>query len=106
VSEVQFRDTVGEHPDFGNTGFAWRDLPDGRTVVWYEMLFNYRIVIGSTGDRRFDDGWCYAANKFVECLEAVTNWDGNGDPPNGWHKQLSTGRRRTNGDPAAEYVAR
>lgn len=40
-------------------------------------------------------------------IAAAKAWDGTGDPPDGWIKQqLSTGRRRTNGDPAKEFVER
>jgi hypothetical protein len=83
-----------------------RDLPDGRTITVMLMLFGYRICIGD-GLLFFTDGWCYPLDlgqAFV--MAAAKAWDGNGDPPDGWIKQLSTGRLRAGGDPARETIDR
>lgn len=82
-----------------------RDLEDGRVVHVVQMLFSRRICIGDgTG---YSDGWCYPNDLgAVFVVTAAELWDGEGDPPDGWIKQLSTGRRRWGGDPAREYVER
>lgn len=82
-----------------------RTLPDGREISVMLMVFNFRVCIGD--GLCYDDGWCYPhslGRDFV--LEAADSWNGIGDPPDGWIKQLSTGRRRENGDPMREYVER
>lgn len=81
-----------------------RVLEDGRELTVYPMTFGKaRLCIGPAGEPFYDDGWCYADPAVA--IEAAKTWDGEGDPPAGWHRQLSTGRRRTDGDPAKEYVA-
>jgi hypothetical protein len=50
-----------------------------------------------TYDDQFLYEWSGAA------LKAFAGWDGVSDP-GGWWRHPSTGRRRTNGDPAKEYV--
>lgn len=82
-----------------------RQLPDGRIITVLAMIFNYRIAIGEGWE--YSDGWCYPRDlgkAFV--LAAAQAWDGEGDPPDGWIKHLGSGRRRTDGDPAREYVER
>lgn len=82
-----------------------RQLPDGREISVTLLIFNYRICIGDHST--YDDGWCYPhtlGKAFV--LAAARAWDGEGDPPDGWIKHLGSGRRRTDGDPAREYVER
>jgi hypothetical protein len=80
-----------------------KDLPDGRQVCVMLMIFNFRITIGD--DLTVFDGWCYPQDLGKEfVISAAESWDGEGDPPDGWIKQISTGRRRKNGDPNQEYV--
>lgn len=82
-----------------------KGLGDGRTVSVHQMLLgNWRLCIGPTGEQHYDDGWCY--HDLVLVMQAATQWDGEGDPPDGWVRQLSTGRRRTDGDPEQEYIQR
>lgn len=80
-----------------------RELEDGREITVAPMTFGKgRLCIGWASDALgYDDGWCYATA--VDAVLAATDWDGEGDPPDGWHRQISTGRRRENGDPEKEY---
>lgn len=83
-----------------------RTLADGRVVSVEQMIFNRRVCISSF-PLTYDDGWCYPGDLGVAFVVAAAKaWDGDGDPPPGWIKQVSTGRRRHGGDPAREYVAR
>ena len=80
-------------------------IDDGEVeITVMRMIFNTRICIGPTGAGYYDDGWCYPDQQTA--IEAAKAWDGEGDPPEGWIKQVSTGRRRKDGDPDQEYVER
>lgn len=77
-----------------------RDV-DAGTIYVYEMIFTTRVGIGD--ETSIERAWCYQNRE--RALEAVRTWDGNGDPPDGWIKEVGTERRRVNGDPAREYDA-
>ncbi len=81
---------------------GFRRLPDGRYVGIYEMLYNDRIIIG-TSLAWYDDGWCFDPAKSKAALAA---WIAVGcvGEPTGWHKHINTGRVRPDGDPAREYI--
>jgi hypothetical protein len=84
-----------------------RVLDNGLQIDVCAMTFGKaRICLGIAPTRTngYEDGWCYESAAVA--LAAAEVWDGEGDPPDGWHRQLSTGRRRTDGDPAQEYVRR
>lgn len=70
--------------------FAHRDLPDGRVLVLYEMIFNYRLCIGAQGDEGYDRAWCYDKTNLPHALAALVTWDGNGTPPGDWKKEVGT----------------
>jgi hypothetical protein len=79
-------------------------LPNGRWMAILPLMFTYAIVTGRTGDTSgYDNRWCYPT--LAQAVVAIATWDGMGDPPDGWIRQPGTGRRRPDGDPAAEYVA-
>lgn len=79
-----------------------RDLPDGRIIVVYPMLYTYRVCIGPQDSPFIDSSWDYPSQ--LEATIAAEEWDGEGDPPIGWHRHVNSGRRRPEGDPAQEYV--
>jgi hypothetical protein len=83
-----------------------RELDDGRVVVVYPLVMGTaRLCIGGSDDTSYyDDAWCYMQP--VTAIVAASTWDGNGDPPDGWFRNISSGRRRTAGDPTREYVQR
>jgi hypothetical protein len=78
-----------------------RELPDGRTVSVWRMLYTDRLCIGF-GELGYDRAWCYPHGLAVPAAE---EWDGDGDPPDGWVKEVGTERRRIDGDPAKEFDA-
>lgn len=78
-----------------------RELDDGREIVVYQMLFTARVCIGPAGAPHYDDAWCY--DTAAQAIEAAKIWDGEGDPPVGWHRHIASGRRRPNGDPEKEF---
>lgn len=67
------------------------------------MIFTTRVCIGPAKMEYLDDVWCY--HRAEDALAAAEAWNGEGDPPDGWHRHPMSGRRRPNGDPAREYVA-
>lgn len=82
---------------------ATRLLEDGRELTVYPMTFGKaRLCIGDPDSGMYDDGWCYEDPRVA--VTACESWDGEDDPPVGWHRQISTGRRREDGDPEKEYV--
>ena len=81
---------------------AAKFLDDGRAIVVYQMIFTARVCIGPDDSQTYDDAWCY--DNVAQACEAVLEWDGNGDPPDGWHRHIGSGRRRPGGDPEKEYV--
>ncbi len=80
---------------------AEADLGDGRYIHVVPMTFGKaRLNVGHQ-DHFYDDGWCYASP--IAALMAAVAWDGEGEP-DGWHRHVTSGRRRPDGDPAREYV--
>lgn len=82
---------------------ACRDLPNGLHGCLMPMTFGKaRLVVASQVDKHeiYDDGWCYESP--VMAMMALAAWDGEGDPPVGWHRHIRTGRRRKDGDPDLE----
>lgn len=95
------RDSEEFHLTAGSA-LGWHNLPDGSYVCVYAMGANLRVCVGE--DKSFiDRAWCYHRRMVGPVREALTNWDGRGMPPDGWHRDIKTGMRRTNGDPAQEY---
>lgn len=79
-----------------------KPLGDGRYAAIVPMQFTHAIVVGQMGDKiSYDDRWCYGGQDAAR--KALDAWDGTGEPQ-GWHRHPRSGRRRTNGDPAMEYV--
>jgi hypothetical protein len=79
---------------------AYRDLGDGRELVVYPQVFNIRLTIGpNTGPGTFEDAWDYATD--AEAVGACRAWDGRGDPPGRWLRNLNTARWRYYDDAGA-----
>jgi hypothetical protein len=67
------------------------------------MGFNVRLCIGDADDSTgYDDGWCYPKSSYGLAVQAWAEWSGDGDPPDGWIKNINTGRRRPDGTPESE----
>lgn len=78
-----------------------RFIDDDREIVVSPMTFGKaRLCIGDRYAIGFDDGYCYADPKLA--IVAALAWSGEGDPLDGWHRHLGTGRRRKDGDPKQE----
>lgn len=74
-------------------GMLARRIPGDRWLGVCPMAFTTGLVMGWVGDTvSVLDRWCYLdPGTAVAALHA---WDGRGDPPAGWVRQVSTGRRR------------
>ena len=72
-------------------------------IVVYPMIFTTRVCIGDVGDYGYRRAWCYPSR--ARAVEAAKAWDGQGDPPDGWIKEVGTERRRVDGTAATEYDA-
>jgi hypothetical protein len=79
-----------------------RELEDGYEVTVVPQMFNVRLCIGNVGADDYHDAYCYP--NLAICLCAAVLWDGKGDPHEGWHKHIGSGRRRPGGDPEKEYI--
>jgi len=78
-----------------------RFIDDDREIVVSPMTFGKaRLTIGNRYDIGCEDGYCYADPALA--IAAALVWSGDGDPLDGWHRHLGTGRRRQNGDPSRE----
>lgn len=76
-----------------------RQLPTGEWAAIMPMLFTFGIFIGL--DRySWRTRWCY--ENLSEAKEALTKWDGKGDPPGLWIKQKP--EDRLNPEWAKEYA--
>lgn len=81
-----------------------RPLGDGRYAALYPFMFTWAIITGQIGDlTSYDDRWCYHTHDAAQT--ALNGWNGNGEPE-GWHRHPASGRRRVDGDPSTEIIAR
>lgn len=78
----------------------YRAFPNGRDAMIMRMAFTHAII-ADLSSGYYGDRWCY--HTLADALQALYAWDGEGEPT-GWHRHPDSGRRRTNGDPATEYV--
>lgn len=78
-----------------------RELPSGFVITVWRMGWGQGyLCLGSMG--LHDQTYAYVpANKAVEAARA---WSGEGDPQDGWHRHMQSGRRREGGDPDRESV--
>jgi hypothetical protein len=81
-----------------------RRLASGKTLYLIYQIFNYRLAIGWTHEEEtgYDDFYCYRNE--LRAFRAFLEWDGTGDPLDGWVRHGASGRRRPEGDKAREYV--
>jgi len=73
---------------------------DHEVTVWPMSYGKARVCFGLRDDIGYEKGYCYEDP--VRAIEAAAVWDGSGDPLDGWHRNVETGRRRPGGDPAKE----
>ena len=80
TDNIIFRKDIEEGPNAG-MGF-----------VVYNMLFNDRVCLGPKDGDFYDRGFCFPKGGYatVACL----TWDGTGDPPGPWIKEVGTTRYR------------
>lgn len=94
--------------------------PNGRWITIEPLLFG-RVAVKITNpqpddiaedgrslsEEDFDRGFCdeeYTYPSMEAAWAAVLDWDGKGDPPDGWIRHKPSNRRRPSGDPAREEV--
>lgn len=95
--------TVNERPG----SLYWRAVDEHHEIVIYPMTFGKVRLCFGTRATAFDDGniekgYCY--ENPGTAVSAAVMWDGEGDPLDGWHREVFSGRRRENGDPNKETV--
>jgi hypothetical protein len=92
-------------PEMYGDATYYRELPNGRCIVLYPLIMGtVRITVSDIGSPTLDDAWCYSVPGAG--LLAAMCWDGEGDPPEGWFRHIGSARRRPEGDPEREYIAR
>jgi hypothetical protein len=80
-----------------------KNLGGGVYAAVKPLLFHWTMIVGLIGDRCSTfDRYCFLTRGLAEW--GLRAWDGTGEPV-GWHRHPATGRRRSGGDPAAEYIA-
>lgn len=77
-------------PEIAEGYAALRQLPDGRWLGVYRLLFHWtlHVDIDPTGYR---DRYCYTYKH--DAILAMQEWDGTGEPQH-WHRHPKSGRRR------------
>lgn len=71
-----------------------RDLDNGRVLVLYPMIYTYRLCLGWQGDEGYSRAWCYDPLMLDDAGHDLMFWNGEGDPPGRWQKEVGTERRR------------
>lgn len=93
-------------------GIGWRvkTTPRCNVEVWPMAFGSIRIVETYPG-MKLGRGWCYAQGDeeaflhLARVIRVALAWDGGEDTePEGWIKEVRTGRRRPNGNPDREYI--
>lgn len=73
-----------------------RDLDNGLMLTLYQMLFTYRLCVGWQEDLAgYSRAWCYEPRFVGDAVASLADWDGRGDPPGRWLKEVGTERRRS-----------
>lgn len=88
-----------------------QDYPHHRLLVSGAMVAAYRTVTGNGRliycTSQYDSGpsmsWCYSS--LPDAIRAMGDWaeESPMTAPDGWHREIHTGRRRVGGDPEREY---
>lgn len=101
AARVDADGNVNEEADYR---WYWykRDLPHGRVIHLQPAGANARLTVGVTHGAGPEGTWCYGDH--AAGWRAALGWNGEGDPPDGWHRHLDTGRRRKDGTAATEYL--
>lgn len=93
-------------PELTRHGRPYRQLPDGRWLTLYPLLYGAgRLAVG--GEHPDEDLAGYNDAYDWEDVEgarrAFEEWDGTGEPV-GWYRHRPSHRRRPGGDPDLEEV--
>jgi hypothetical protein len=95
--------TDQQFKDMGYT--SWRQLPDGTILAVGEMAFNNGRLFVDINSYGYEDCYCYDSLELAK--KSMDEYNPEVDKePEGWKRHPYSGRRRTNGDPATEYVNR
>lgn len=93
-------------------GWLVRSTDRCRIELWLLIYGNLRVVEVFPGGR-VGRSWCYPiGDAWVEqhvmaTLGYALTWDGEEDTePDGWYREVRSGRRRPGNDPAKEYIHR
>jgi hypothetical protein len=87
-----------------------QEYPHHRLLVSGAMVAAYRTVTGNGRliycTSQYDAGpsmsWCYSS--LPDAIRAMEDWaEESLVAPDGWHREIHTGRRRVAGDPDKEY---
>lgn len=66
-----------------------RQLPTGEWAALHRFLFTTGLVVGITPDA-YRTRYCYQS--IGAALQALMDWNGEGDPPGDWIKEKGYGR--------------
>lgn len=71
-------------------GVAYCREVNGVEITVVSMIFNDRVCARPVGEPWYDRGFCYPKGRAATAAAEV--WDGAGDPPGPWIKEVGTGR--------------
>jgi hypothetical protein len=82
----------------------YRALPDDYEVCVYRMMLgNWRVCYGEQGAwGGIVRAFCYRDPELA--IRAASEWNGEGDPLLGWHRDIMGNRARPDGDPEREEI--
>ena len=83
----------------------WRQLPDGTLLAVAPMMFGNGRLFVDVSHHGHDDCFCY--DSMAGAVQAMLEFDPErDDEPGGWKRHPYSGRRRPDGDPVQEFIAR
>jgi hypothetical protein len=63
----------------------------GKYILVLDMIYNHRIVIAEWGSVWYERPFCFR-KEGKPAIEAAQVWNGEGDPPGPWIKDVEEGR--------------
>ena len=78
----------------GPQGYSnFRDIPGQGLCATMRLMFTYGLFVGITKEG-YKGYYHYPFH--TDCIDAITDWNGDGDPPGYWLKYKGEGGERSN----------
>jgi len=105
ATEEEFSEYVGWlEKTYGDEFALAMHMSGNRCAFLHRMLFNWDLSVCQIGDQvGIDDSWSY--ENLEAAISGLLTWGDDKPEPEGWTRNLKTGRRRPDGDPTKEYIS-